>query len=280
MNLLTALFCWIYGVSLYLYPADFRQRFGREMELVFRDRCRTEVQTHGFGGLIRFAFSSGPDWLLSLAHEHVARDVISPQVAEGLPVFYVFPDEIPNRSSLLNGGLLAIAFFAFVIFLITHGGSRQIFLMGSHHPSRSHLLALQTGAEATDLASEVTAKPYPDQPPPSPYFRSMPVLSALDADGDNIISAQELAEAIWSLARLDRNHDGHLSAAECGGPRADGKTALRFMRFHPVLDVLDSDHDGIISKAEIENATASLRKLDRNGDGTLTEDELLPSDKP
>jgi Ca2+-binding EF-hand superfamily protein len=48
------------------------------------------------------------------------------------------------------------------------------------------------------------------------------------------------------------------------------------MRLHPVLAVLDADHDGEISASEILNARAALLTLDKNRDGQLTEGELLP----
>ena len=44
----------------------------------------------------------------------------------------------------------------------------------------------------------------------------------------------------------------------------------------PVIAALDANHDGVVDSAEIDNAPAALRKLDRNGDGQLTMDELLP----
>ena len=44
----------------------------------------------------------------------------------------------------------------------------------------------------------------------------------------------------------------------------------------PVMEVLDADHDGVISAAELKNATAALKTLDKNKDGKLTEDELRP----
>lgn len=43
-----------------------------------------------------------------------------------------------------------------------------------------------------------------------------------------------------------------------------------------VMDALDVNHDGTLSAAEIGVAPASLLKLDRNGDGQLTTDELSP----
>jgi hypothetical protein len=55
-------------------------------------------------------------------------------------------------------------------------------------------------------------------------------------------------------------------------PPGDGK-------HHPkslLLEALDTDHDGIISAEEIANAPQSLKKLDKNGDGKITPDELHP----
>jgi hypothetical protein len=45
---------------------------------------------------------------------------------------------------------------------------------------------------------------------------------------------------------------------------------------NPLVEALDTNHDGVISAEEIANAAVSLKKLDENGDGKLTEDELRP----
>lgn len=45
----------------------------------------------------------------------------------------------------------------------------------------------------------------------------------------------------------------------------------------PWIGFFDTDSDGEISADEIKNATASLRKLDRNSDGRVTGDELRPT---
>lgn len=50
-----------------------------------------------------------------------------------------------------------------------------------------------------------------------------------------------------------------------------------FMRMMPVMAALDADGDGQISAAEIENAVAALKALDKNADGKLTEEELRPN---
>jgi Ca2+-binding EF-hand superfamily protein len=45
---------------------------------------------------------------------------------------------------------------------------------------------------------------------------------------------------------------------------------------NPVVGALDTDGDGEVSASELEQSTASLKKLDKNSDGKLTEDELRP----
>ncbi|HEY6229061.1 MAG TPA: EF-hand domain-containing protein [Verrucomicrobiae bacterium] len=46
---------------------------------------------------------------------------------------------------------------------------------------------------------------------------------------------------------------------------------------NPIIAALDANHDGEIDANEIANAPAALRKLDKNGDGKLTRDELRPA---
>ncbi|RYD49175.1 MAG: hypothetical protein EOP85_02155 [Verrucomicrobiaceae bacterium] len=46
----------------------------------------------------------------------------------------------------------------------------------------------------------------------------------------------------------------------------------------PLIAVIDSDHDGILSAKEIESASEAIAKLDQNGDGELTPEEMrMPS---
>jgi EF hand len=44
----------------------------------------------------------------------------------------------------------------------------------------------------------------------------------------------------------------------------------------PVILALDTNHDGVIDANEIAGASDALKTLDKNGDGQLTMDELLP----
>jgi Ca2+-binding EF-hand superfamily protein len=41
----------------------------------------------------------------------------------------------------------------------------------------------------------------------------------------------------------------------------------------PILNAVDVNHDGVLSAAEIADSPAQLRKLDKNGDGKLTQDQ-------
>jgi hypothetical protein len=58
-----------------------------------------------------------------------------------------------------------------------------------------------------------------------------------------------------------------------GGPGGPGRGG------HPIVRALDTDKDRELSAAEITNAPASLRALDKNGDGTVSFDDLRP-DRP
>jgi len=46
---------------------------------------------------------------------------------------------------------------------------------------------------------------------------------------------------------------------------------------NPILAVLDTNRDGTLSAAEMQNAVSALQKLDKNGDGNLTQEELVPN---
>ena len=59
---------------------------------------------------------------------------------------------------------------------------------------------------------------------------------------------------------------------ERGGPGGQGQRPPP----SPVIEALDANHDGVIDADEIANAPAALKKLDKNGDGKLTQDELRP----
>ena len=58
-----------------------------------------------------------------------------------------------------------------------------------------------------------------------------------------------------------------------GGQMGPGRMMARL----PIMMALDADQDGTISANEIDMAVVALKKLDKNKDGKLTMDELMPS---
>jgi hypothetical protein len=113
------------------------------------------------------------------------------------------------------------------------------------------------------------------------------IIKALDANGDGIIDAAEIANAPAALLKLDKNGDGQLTRDEYLPPRPNGGTngpppgagGHRPPR-PPILAALDVNGDGIIDAKEIANASAELLTLDKNGDGQLTPDEWRPHRPP
>lgn len=65
-----------------------------------------------------------------------------------------------------------------------------------------------------------------------------------------------------------------------GSSERPDRPALRGDRALGPFSVFDTDHDGTLSAGEIADASGSLRKLDQNGDGKLTANELRPSRPP
>lgn len=118
-------------------------------------------------------------------------------------------------------------------------------------------------------------------------------LMAFDKNGDGKLQRDELPERMRGLFdRGDLNQDGVLTLDEIrklarneqasrpheieGDPATRKRTEAMIMRVVPVLFALDADHNGEISEAEIRNAPAALKTLDKNGDGRLTDDEVSP----
>ncbi len=129
------------------------------------------------------------------------------------------------------------------------------------------------------------------------------IVRALDADHDDIIDSNEIANAT-AVKSLDKNGDGQLtrdeylrcpqsatpgwqrpgdtSATNSDGPQGPPPGADRpggGGHHHPpipaLVRALDVNHDGIIDSNEIANASAALKTLDKNGDGQLTRDEFM-----
>ena len=59
-----------------------------------------------------------------------------------------------------------------------------------------------------------------------------------------------------------------------GGPGGPGRGPGPV---HPLIRVLDNDHDHELSATELANAPSNIRALDLNADGTVAADELRPT---
>ena len=138
----------------------------------------------------------------------------------------------------------------------------------------------------------------------------VPVMTAMDTDGNGELSGAEVLNAPNTLVSLDANDDGMLSGAELApeigafgrgrgrggegrgrrgrGPRgglrgrggpggrggAFGPTAI--LDNLPVMATLDADGNSELSSEEIADAVAALIPLDADGDGRLRSEELMP----
>jgi EF hand len=206
-----------------------------------------------------------------------------------VPVFYMGGSDAPARAALVQGGILSLVAFAVFSFALTHWGNHGLpFVIGAHGAFSGILrVDRRSGVEAqrtTDIKvgrdpAEAWGKFV------SAYFAENLVLLVLDRNRDLVISADEIADAPARLRMLDVNGTGRLDARACGlvlfreplpGAEWPKRAALEFMRFHPVMAALDTDHDGEISASEISNSAVALKKLDKNRDGRLTPDEVIP----
>lgn len=100
---------------------------------------------------------------------------------------------------------------------------------------------------------------------------TLPVLDALDVDGNGMLSTSEIAGATARLKTLDLDSDGRLSEEELGGPGL----FPGWVRLQTTIRVMDRDGDYAISEEELEAAESQLMRLDHDHDWVLSESELF-----
>ena len=115
--------------------------------------------------------------------------------------------------------------------------------------------------------------------------------AALDANGDGVLDAREIAAAPTALARLDKNSDGRITSDEVrmampegrgrGGPgrgrgeqeqQGGGNVVEDTVK---TLMAFDANGDGRLSRSELpERFQGIFDRADENKDGFLTPDEI------
>ena len=130
----------------------------------------------------------------------------------------------------------------------------------------------------------------------SNFLWSLPVLKALDSDGDKIISDKELKAASKSLIKLDKNGDGNLTINEIrpsfgprpSNPKEDQAPTTKFnptkpklvkdISGHPIKEILKLlGAKGIegAKESELQNYRRLFGFTDRNQDGKHSKAEYV-----
>jgi hypothetical protein len=103
---------------------------------------------------------------------------------------------------------------------------------------------------------------------------ALPAITLAQDSGDGVRPLRERP------ARREANRDGGAprdpASTDRRGPNGDRPMRPSHPPIPPLFAALDVNHDGVIDETEINQAADALRKLDKNGDGKLTPDELRP----
>lgn len=102
-------------------------------------------------------------------------------------------------------------------------------------------------------------------------------LAAVDLNNDGAISRDEATEARRQMfTRLDTNSDGQVSAAEMQSARDTVKAAAQMVDAMIVIRTrrMDADGNGTLSQDEFMAENPMFDRIDRNGDGIASAEEI------
>lgn len=68
----------VYALLLVLYPAAYRQEYGRHMLQVFRDICRNSYRTNGAWGVVELWLSALLDLFITVIEQHRQEGIRMP----------------------------------------------------------------------------------------------------------------------------------------------------------------------------------------------------------
>lgn len=98
----------------------------------------------------------------------------------------------------------------------------------------------------------------------------MTIPNVIDTNQDEELSIEEVMKTPDQLMTLDLNNDGELDWKEMCAYEED----LTFIRYHNIVNLIDSNGDVRISSDEIKNAPQALQQLDLNGDWHISKKEI------
>ncbi len=120
-----------------------------------------------------------------------------------------------------------------------------------------------------------TRGPQPSDGPRQPWI--LVHKDEIDLDKNNIISRQEIVgEATKAFSGFDANSDGKLTASELSARGGSRSAMAGFLKGHS--KEIDRDGDGTLTQAEVVgNAERMFNKMDRDNNGEISPEELETS---
>jgi Ca2+-binding EF-hand superfamily protein len=111
------------------------------------------------------------------------------------------------------------------------------------------------------------------QRPPHGGPRNGDILAKFDADADGQLSAEEFPGPAEHFTDLDTDGNGYLSDQElqAGRPAPPPGSGI---------EQDDADQDGKVSQAEFSGPTELFSRLDTDGDGYISQDDVPPGRRP